>query len=121
MITYWLFISNVVHCMLKQKYEYALAFLFLTFTSFLVWSYVINRTSYWIDQFAIYSVVLIGAFYATKLEGLYLYTAVASIILVGFVHAYGVTYETSEYHHLVHVLSSFGHHVIMLPEPSYIA
>ena len=117
MISYWMFLSNVVHCALKEKYEYALAFLFLTLTSFFVWSYSGNRLSYWMDQFAIYSVVLIGAFYATKIKGLYLCTAIASVIVVALIHAYGVIHETTEHHHLVHVLSSFGHHVIILPEP----
>ena len=114
MISYWMFLSNVVHCMLKQKYEYAFAFLTLTLTSFLVWSYISNRTSYWIDQFAIYTVVLIGAYYSTKLNTPLFYTAVASVVLVGLIHVYGVFYDTSQYHHLVHILSSFGHHVIML-------
>jgi hypothetical protein len=115
MITYWLFLSNVVHCILKQKYEYAIAFLLLTLTSFLVWSYVSNRRSFWADQVAIYTVVLIGGFYSTKIKNTGIFcTAVASVILVGLIHAVGLVLGTDEYHHLVHVLSVFGHHVILL-------
>jgi hypothetical protein len=116
MITHWIFIANSVHCFLKSKVLYGLAFLLLTVTSSVVWSdFEYNFIKYWIDQFAIYSVILIGWVYSTKIKDSRLfYTAVASIIVVGLIHVVGLVFDTYEYHHLVHVISSFGHHVILL-------
>ena len=115
MITHWLFIANSVHCFLKYKILYGLAFLFLTVSSSVVWSdFNYNSAKYWIDQLAIYLVVLIGGYNSLNLDRIHFIFAVMSILCVIGIHWAGSVLKSDKYHHLVHVLSSFGHHVILL-------
>jgi hypothetical protein len=83
--------------------------MFLTLTSSLVWS---GYDFYWTDQFAIYMVVLIGGYYS--LQTRYLAVAIVSILYVIWIHNEGKIKNTSEWHHHVHLVSSFGHHAILL-------
>jgi hypothetical protein len=113
MITHWLFIANSVHCFLKQKYLYGSSFLILTGTSVMFWRFK-NVYTYWFDQTAIYLVVLIGGYNSLKLDWIHFIFAVMSILCVIGIHWAGSVLKSDKYHHLVHVLSSFGHHVILL-------
>ena len=113
MITYWLFIRNVVHCMLKQKYIYGLCFIILITTSYIVYSAEDDDFYFykWIaDQIAIFAIVIIGGYNSLKIGVIYLFLAVLSILLVLTVRMV-LTYDHT---FLIHVLSSFGHHVILL-------
>jgi len=115
MITHWLFIANAVHCFLKYKIVYGLSFLLLTTTSSILWSdFKYNSIKYWADQTAIYLVVLIGGYYSLHLSWLYFIFVLASILCVGVIHWIGTVIKSDKYHHLVHVISSFGHHLILL-------
>jgi hypothetical protein len=109
MITHWMFLPNAVHCLLRAKYLYGIAFIFLTITSSLVWS---GYDYYWVDQFAIYIVVLIGGYYS--LQTRYFAVAILSILYVIWIHNQGKIYNTFEWHHQVHLVSSLGHHAILL-------
>jgi len=113
MITYWLFIANSVHCFLKQRYLYGIAFMFLVLTSHIVYSAKDDSLYFykWIaDQFAIFFIVIIGGYNSLKIGWLYLILAVLSVMIVLAIRIL-MSYDHT---FLIHVLSSFGHHVIML-------
>ena len=62
-----LFIIPAVYAWYKNNIDYGNAFIFLTITSYIYhknnkYNYLINWR-FWIDQFAIFNVVLIGTYY----------------------------------------------------------
>ena len=110
---YLLFVTNAIHCFLKNKPLYGLSFLFLTCTSIVFWEFNSDESSlkYWIDQIGIYIVVLFGAINLSL--GQYIYPILSTFIGVVLIHCYDLYTEDSWLHPLIHILSSVGHHLIL--------
>jgi len=119
--------TNAIHAFLKHYIIYGLAFAFLTTTSLFYHTCEKNEspwhlTLFWLDQAAILSVFLTGAYYALQIPFLQLITAVVAISLCIIYYHYGR--QTKQfcwdpqfgplYHMTMHVMGSLGHHAILL-------
>lgn len=133
-----IFLTNVVHNYIKKYYFYSMAFLALVVTSLIIHSH--NRTSdnyiylNIIDKLAISIIVLYGGYiYASKLsdktkdyQSIQTLTTIILIpttfLSVIYLYIYGFCMgiycfdkdETvsNNFHAMLHIISSFGHHLI---------
>ena len=121
------FLTNSVTALYKNEFIYSLLFVLLFISS--IWFRLTDSIEIYIfDQICIYSVVLYGAYvYSIKqtqlhplLHILICSTFVATILLFhyGFYTSsfcYDLDKETSHlYHSLLHIVSSIGHHLLIL-------
>ena len=114
-VTGLLFLTNAVHCFYKCLYTYGLAFVSLAFTTFLVHQeqYTMD-TIFWLDQSAIFAVVCCGAVYVVHGTLPWQIIAVACVAAVVYLDKTGQDSWDPEEHKWIHVLSSVGHHAVLL-------
>ena len=109
-LTSLLFLTNVLHAIIKNRTYYSVSFLGLTCTS--VWYHYDgkydNRNVYIYDQIAILNVVLNGAYQLIGQTMSDIYLPVICFILTC------ITYKLQFRHEIIHLLSIFGHHCIIL-------
>jgi len=119
--------TNALHAFLKHANVYGLAFATLTLTSLLFHTCpkddsLYSQTLFWLDQIAIYAVVLIGAYYALQTPMFQLIPAIIGFCICIIYYHYGrLTQQfcwdpqfASLYHGYMHIAGSLGHHAIML-------
>lgn len=117
-----LFCTNVMTAWYKKYYLYGWLFVGLTITSLLVHS---NHHASYADNFFIMAIVLYGVYLLHhKSTGnlVYISLVVLSFCLVVFLYGYGYAAKQfcfhpdlgNQYHCLLHLLSSVGHHAIIL-------
>ena len=119
--------TNAIHAFLKHYLVYGLAFTFLTITSLFyhtcekdnsLW----HQTLFWLDQAAIFSVFLTGAYYTLQIPLFHLVAAALSIGLCILYYHYGRLTQQfcwdpqfgPLYHGVMHGMGSLGHHAILL-------
>ena len=119
-----IFLTNVATTMCREMYVYSFLFLCLTITSVIV-HYDTNIYTTIIDKIFVVLVVLYGGYvFYNKITGHVIdFIIIFSFILVLFLYCYG--YMTNDYcyhsdpsianmyHCLLHMTSSFGHHLIV--------
>jgi len=114
-----IFLTNSLHAFIKKYYLYSFLFFCLTLTSVLVHSYHTLYTNL-LDKLFIISIVFYGAFLLTSRRD-NVFLIVTTFFLTIFLYSYG--YCTNQYcygphgdlfHALLHFISSFGHHLIIL-------
>jgi hypothetical protein len=114
-VTGLLFLTNAVHAVYKRLYRYGLAFLALSITTFFVHQeqYTTDLTWY-LDQSAILVVVCCGAVYVVYAKIPLQIIAVVCIAAVLYLDKTGRDDWDPEEHKWIHMLSSIGHHAILL-------
>jgi cation transport ATPase len=123
-----LFITNVVICYCYKYYLYSLLFFGLTISSLIHHSHK-TLLSYWIDKFFVFSVVGYGGYvfynkFSKNIVNIH-YSIITLISFLGtiilyyygslkkcFVFAEDIN-ECDNWHQLLHLLSSLGHHFII--------
>jgi hypothetical protein len=121
------FITNIVSALYKKYYVYSFAFVFLTITSLLYHS---NKNIYTniFDKCGILFVVFYGGYMLySKLKNVNKFIYIAILItfwLTIFFYFYGYVTKQycfhsnisigDKYHALIHLISSIGHHLIIL-------
>lgn len=123
-----LFITNVVVCYYYKYYLYSLLFIGLTISSLIYHSHK-TSLSYWIDKFFIFSIVSYGGYvfynkFSENIINIY-YSTIVVITFLGaiilyyygslkrcFIFAEDIN-ECDNWHQLLHLLSSLGHHFII--------
>ena len=129
----FIFLTNVLAGIYFKKYLYAFLFLLLTLTSIIHHSSKTKLTNL-LDKIALYSIIFYGGYkfyehYANTITQLDLITIikyiliVTTFLLVVYLYSYGYLksdyvfhpeYKMSQlYHVLMHLISSFGHHIII--------
>lgn len=130
----FIFLTNVLAGLYFKKYLYAFLFFLLTLTSIIHHSSKTKLTNL-LDKCVLYSVIFYGAYkfyehYATTTTSTKDLTIIIKYILivttflsVVYLYSYGyltnnyvfhTEYKTSQmYHALMHLISSFGHHIII--------
>ena len=121
------YLTNAIVALYLGYYLYAFLFFILTLTSVVHHSFYHTYTGF-VDRMAVLSIILYGAYvmYKKKEVGeLLLYGLIVAAFLYGvWAYSYGFRCKrycfdpdrsVSEwYHATLHVISSFGHHLIML-------
>ena len=119
------FITNVLANIYKQYYLYAVLFLFLTITS-LIHHYDHDPYTAIVDKLVIIQIALYGGymFYRKSAYKKPIYSGVIVFTFVSSIGLYYYGYATNafcfhpdksignRYHGLLHLISSFGHHLI---------
>ena len=129
----FVFLTNVVAGIYFKQYLYAFLFLFLTYTSIIHHSSKTPLTNI-LDKIALYSIIFYGGykFYEhytnitpqfdliTIIKYIFIITTFLSVV---YLYSYGYLksdyvfhpeYKMSQlYHVLMHLISSFGHHIII--------
>jgi hypothetical protein len=120
------FMTNVFTAYYFEQYVYSALFLFLTATSVVVHTennYLTNI----IDKFAILSIVLYGGYILrdklNKKDFLYNSAIISTFLITIYLYVYGfITGQycfcsdvdmENFYHAMLHIISSFGHHLII--------
>ena len=112
-VTGLLFLSNAVHAVYKRLYGYGLAFLALSTTTFFVHQDTTDLI-WWLDQAAIFAVVCCGAVYVVYGTLLWQILAVVCVTTVLYLDKTGREDWDPEEHKWIHMLSSIGHHAVLL-------
>jgi len=114
-VTGLLFLTNAIHAFYKRLYGYGLAFLALATTTFFFHQeQYVTDTIWYLDQSAILVVVCCGAVYVVYGALWYQIAAVACIATVMYLDKTGREDWNPEEHKWIHMLSSVGHHAILL-------
>ena len=128
----FVFLTNVVAGIYFKQYLYAFLFLFLTYTSIIHHSSKTPLTNI-LDKIALYSIIFYGGYkFYTNVKNqdqIYLITLFKYIFIIitflSVVYLYSYGYLTSNYvfhpeykmsqlyHVIMHLVSSFGHHIII--------
>jgi len=128
----FVFLTNVVAGIYFKQYLYALLFLFLTYTSIVHHSSKTKLTNI-LDKIALYSIIFYGGykFYTNiknqdqvYLKNIFKYIFIVTTFLsVVYLYLYGYLTNNYVFHHeykiaqlyhvLMHLISSFGHHIII--------
>ena len=115
-----LFISNALHAFYKQRFLYCLLFIFLTFTSVLFYSLPNIYTKYF-DKLAILFVVSYGAFLLYFKNTFQQFVISLTFLCTVFFYFFGFLTQSfcfgpdgEQYHAALHVISSLGHHLILI-------
>lgn len=125
-ITSLIFITNVVVNFMKEYYIYSLLFLFLLITS--IYHHTVNTDlSRTIDKIFVYLVIFYGGYIFFSKDIINIKIKILVIILflsTAFLYHYGYIYNkycfdpdsdvSKNYHGLMHIISSIGHHMIIL-------
>ena len=115
-----LFISNGLHAFYKKRFLYSFLFIFLSFTSVLFYSFPNIYTNLF-DKLAILFVVSYGAYlfsFKTPFKQFVISLTFLFTILFFFFgyltqsFCYGP--DGNHYHAALHVISSLGHHLILI-------
>jgi len=112
-----LFIIPTLFSWYKNNIDYGNAFLFLTYTSYnyhIKSNYKIKNWKFWIDQFAIFNVVLIGTYNYI----LYCKTCSKIIVFICFIsciilYLYNKNLLSNRIHLIIHILGIIGHNIII--------
>ena len=124
-LTSLLFATNAAHALTTRHLFYAVLLLFLTATS-VAWhscnknlELEHNRLFFWIDQFAIWSVITLSIYHAFHLKSVYRWVFVALSVLLTAVAIYmSIVWwnnkETPNCHSAIHVLACLSMHCILL-------
>jgi len=123
----FVFITNIITAILYKDYIYSFIFIGLTLTSILYHS---NRNIYTniLDKIAILSVVSYGTYnFYNKYNSdnsIYLSIVVVLFLIICFFYFYGYLtkqycfnndlYIANRFHCLLHLISSIGHHIIII-------
>ena len=121
------FLTNALVAFLKEYYLYALFFLVLTITS-LIFHTNNNIYTNLIDKIAILLVVIYGAYLLFQKmcakHALTCFIIILTFLLAVYLYIYGYTnktycfsedsYVSSAYHSILHLISSLGHHLIII-------
>lgn len=122
------FITNVQHLSYKQHPYYKLSFILLTGTSILYHSFRDVIFLYYLDQLAVYNIVLLGGYEYYKYlnrDSNNMYTSSSIINITSFISVillYGYGYCSKEHtscsyqdicHSILHAITSIGHHAII--------
>ena len=122
------FVTNVHHLSYKQHPYYKLSFILLTVTSLLYHSFRDVIFFYYLDQLAVYNIVLLGGYEYYKYlnrDSNNIYTSsslinVTSFISVILLYIYGYCRKENttciyqdNCHSLLHAITSVGHHAII--------
>ena len=120
-----LFVTNAVHAATREAWVYATAFAALAATSFLLHSKPADAADrqlfWWIDQLALWCVILIGAYYWQRGDRNWIPIALVSSVALmwygghlteSFTFSPDATIAKPA-HGVLHVISSIGHHVIL--------
>jgi hypothetical protein len=124
-VSSFIFITNVIATFYKKYYIYSILFFFLTIAS-IMFHYNGNIYIRILDSLFIAAIILYGSFVLYNKSTTYNQKHVLLIIItflsVVFLYFYGYyvkkycyhpdKYIASKYHFLIHILSSFGHHLI---------
>ena len=122
----FIFITNVVAAFYKKYYIYSMLFLLLTIAS-VMFHYDRNIYTRIIDGFFITAIILYGSFVlynkTTKYNQIYVLLILITFLPAAFLYFYGYwvknycyhpdKYIAISYHCLVHILTSFGKHLII--------
>jgi len=119
-----IFITNAAAGFLKKNILYAALFVMLTLTSWYVHGVGQNKIMVIADKIAILAVVLYGAYQLylkNNYASFYFIVAFITFSISGYMFYYGQCSSSfcfhpqfgNEYHALLHVASSIGHHAIM--------
>lgn len=123
-LTGLLFATNAVHAAARKAWIYAAALAALAITSYLWHARTTDsQLLFWLDQLALWCVVLLGAYYWQRMTGNDRWIPailVIAVISMGYGGALteSFVYDSDESinrpaHGIVHVLSSIGHHAIL--------
>jgi hypothetical protein len=114
-ITGLLFLTNAIHAVYKRLYGYGLAFVSLAFTTYLVHQERYTTELIWyLDQAAIFAVVCCRAVYVVFGALWYQIAAIICVATVIYLDKTGQDVWNPEEHKWIHLLSSVGHHAILL-------
>ena len=114
-VTGLMFLSNSIHALALHKYIYSLAFLVLSTTTFLVHQEQYTTELIWyLDQAAIFIVICCSAVYVVYGKLLWQILAVVCVAAVVYLDKTGQDSWAPEEHKWIHILSSVGHHAILL-------
>jgi cation transport ATPase len=128
----FLFLTNVVAALYFKHYIYAFLFFVLTFASIIYHSSRTKLTNI-IDKIALYSVIFYGGYrFFSNLKGnieiniktiIKYVLIVATFLAVVYLYTYGYLIDdymfhpeckiSQQYHCLMHLISSIGHHIII--------
>ena len=127
-IVFIVFLTNVQHLSYKQHPYYKLSFILLTGTSILYHSFRDVIFLYYLDQLAVYNIVLLGGYEYYKYlnrDSNNMYTSSSIINITSFISVillYGYGYCSKEHtscsyqdicHSILHAITSIGHHAII--------
>ena len=121
------FLTNALVAFLKKYYLYALLFLVLTITS-LIFHTNNNIYTNLIDKIAILPVVIYGAYLLFQKmcaeNAFTCFMIILTFLLAVYLYIYGYTNKTycfsedngigNAYHSILHLISSLGHHLIII-------
>lgn len=126
-LTSLFFLSNAAHAVIRGYIVYATAFVALAVTSYVIHSTPKDneqrRLIYWIDQLALWCVILIGAYYWQQLPTDQQWVPLAAVAAGAALWFGGAVTESFAFsptitlrlpaHGVFHALSSMGHHAIL--------
>lgn len=126
-LTSLFFLTNAARSAARGYYGYAIAFVTLATTSYIIHSlppeHEQRQLISLLDQMALWCVILIGAFYWQQLPSEQKWTPLALVLAVGVIWYGGrltdsFTFSPNEYqrkpaHGIFHLFSSIGHHAIL--------
>jgi hypothetical protein len=121
------FLTNAAHAAARGATTYAAAFVALAATSYIIHSMPPDtdhrQLIYWLDQLALWCVILIGAYYWQQLPTEQRWVPLAAIAAVAALWFSGAATEEFAFslddtkripaHGIFHALSSIGHHIIL--------
>ena len=114
-VTGLLFLTTAIHAVYKRLYGYGLACVALAFTTFLVHQEQYTTELIWyLDQAAIFAVVCCGAVYVVFGTLPWQILAVVCVATVIYLDKTGQESWNPEEHAWIHVLSSVGHHAVLM-------
>ena len=115
----FLFIFNIILCLLYKKYAYGYYFILLFYTS-IIYHYYSNVYTYYIDQLSVLLIIL----YGTKcfvdnltkcfVDNLYNSLIMLCFILTVFIYIYNSFNNCDIYHVYIHIITTIGHSLIIM-------
>ena len=117
-----LFATTAAHAIFRRYNLYASLLLFLTFAS-VMWHKSTKTDDamylFWLDQIAIWSVVIFSLYYASRAHGIYrTISMTVCLLLLCFmsivISAWSKNLDAQTYHSGIHVFATLGIHSILL-------
>jgi len=114
-----IFLTNAIHALSKRLYVYTVLFMILTSTTFVLHRHDLYDTPmYWIDQIAIFAVVALGSWYCWNAHWTVQIFSIITIAATGYLYIKAQEeYPNDSWadaHALMHLISSIGHHGLIL-------
>lgn len=114
----FLFIFNIIFCLLYQKYAYCYYFFLLFYTS-IIYHYYSNIYTYFIDQLSVLLIILYGtkSFIDKYKNNFIIYNSliILCFILTICIYIYNSFNNNCDIYHIyIHIITTIGHSLIIM-------